>query len=268
MSGWVSPSMGPEQFEKLKAIEPGIPDYMRKQVIGWIVDIANLDYYGDPQVPKLLALAFKNEHLANNLPRQLASLSSDNLVSVLDWLLYFDVKSARISAHELELMLNLGRSEWTITRMEDNVPRMSRRIPTGVQQAYEDVVSKTGAAGSLLAQAFNAIYGASRNSDSAYGLSVKAVETLACPKFLPSNGRATLGSVIAHLSQKSVSLPLLEGHVPDKDLIISMMRKLWAGGERHGSESYEHVSLDGAKAALTLAVSLVSMLHEDVITVS
>jgi hypothetical protein len=270
MTGWVSPTMGAAEYEKLNAIEPGIPPYMRSQVAEWMVNVAFASYYGDPDVPKLLALAFKDSTLGNarNFPAKMASLSSDQMVSIIDWMLYFDIKSARPSSDDLGQILDIGRAEWKLSDMDPGCPRLVRRIPAGVEKSYEDVVSKTGAAGSLLAEAFNAVYGASPNPDSAYGLSVKAVETLACPKFLPKNGRATLGTIITHLEQKTLSLPLREGNVPDGPLIVSMMRKLWAGGERHGSTTYQHVSQEGAKAALSLAVSLVSMIHEDIIAVS
>ena len=270
MSGWVSPTMESAEFEKMNAIEPGIPPYMRLHVAEWIIDVATEGYgAAEAEVPKFMSLAFKDAEFAryNNFRSHVRLLSSDGLVSVADWLLYHDVRDARSTVDALEAILEVGRSEWKITRL-DGQPRMSRRISEGVELAYEDVVSKTGAAGSLLAEAFNSVYGTNPNPDSAYGRSVKAVETLACPRYLPANTRATLGSVIAHLNQKDVSLPLLEGNVPDRELIVSMMRKLWAGGERHGSESYQHVSVDGAKTALALAFSLVSMLHEDVITVS
>jgi hypothetical protein len=263
--------MGPEEHTRLTAIEPGIPPYMKPQVCDWIMKRSSqANGWFDSDVPKFMSLAFKREFSSREdyFQRQIDSLDGNELVSALDWLLYFDIHGAKYQAENLKMVLDMGRSEWTVSLLERDAPRLAKRIPSGVEAAYEDIVSKTAAAGNLLAQAFNAVYGANPNSDSAYGLSVKAVETLACPKYLAANTRATLGSVIAHLSQKDVRLPLLEGNVSDRDLVVSMMRKLWAGGERHGSETYQHVSLDGAKVALALAFSLVSLLHEDVITVA
>lgn len=263
--------MGPEEHAKLTAIEPGIPSYMRPQVCDWLLQRSrNESAWFDEDVPKFMALTFKREFSTREVyfEGQVRALDDNELISAMDWMLYYDIHGAKRDAQSLKMVLDLGRSEWTVSLLEPDMPRVAKRIPAGVEIAYEDIVSKTASAGGLLAQAFNAVYGASPNSDSAYGLSVKAVETLACPRYLPASTRATLGAVIAHLSQKNVALPLLEGNVPDKDLIVAMMRKLWAGGERHGSESYQHVSLEGAKAALALAFSLVSMLHEDVITVT
>lgn len=263
--------MGPEEHAKLTAIEPGIPRYMRLQVCDWLLQRSRSESaWFDQEVPKFMALSFKREFSTreDHFEGQIRALDDDELVSAMDWMLYFNIHGAKRDAQDLKMILDLGRSEWTVSLLDPDAPRVARRIPSGVEAAYEDIVSKTSAAGSLLAQAFNAVYGASPNSDSAYSLSVKAVETIACPKLLPLSPRATLGTVISHLGNKDVSLPLLEGHVPAKELILGMMKKLWAGGERHGSETYQHVTIDGAKAALALAFSLVSLLHEDVITVS
>ena len=270
MAGWVSPAMDEEEFTRITAIEPGIPRYMREQLAKWIVDECGGRSYFDKDVAKALTLVFKSPfpEYGPNFETYIRDLPDKILVSVIDWMLYHDVQTVAVNSKNLQSILDLGRSEWTIGELEEDRPRMTRRIPEGVEEAYRDVVAKTEAAGSLLAEAFNSVYGAQPNANEAYGLSVKAVETIACPRFLPASTRATLGSVISHLSNKSVALPLREGNVPDKDLIVSMMRKLWEGGERHGSETYQHVSIPGAKTALALAFSLVSMLHEDTITVS
>ena len=269
MTGWVSPAMDEEEFAEMTAIEPGIPEYMREQISKWVTDKCGESRFSTA-IPKALTLIFKENfpEYPQNFEYKLRMLDDNKLVSVIDWLLFHKAGSIVPKNYELKGMLDLGRSEWTITELEDGKPRMSRRIPEGVDASYRDVVAKTEAAGGLLAEAFNAIYGSQPKANESYGLSVKAVETIACPRYLPTNTRATLGSVIAHLGNKDVILPLRAGNVPDKDLIVSMMRKLWEGGERHGSETYEHVSIPGAKAALALAFSLVSMLHEDVVAVS
>lgn len=271
MTGWVSPALAQEEHEKLLAIESGIPAYMRPQVVDWLMGRSRRNGgYMDEEVANFLSLTFKIKFptTLGEYHGFLARLADPLLVSVIDWFLYHDVNGSKHMAREIGAILDFGHSEWTVTDMDGDGPRITRRIPTGVESSYRDIISKTAAAGQLLVEAFNAVYGTNPNSDSAYGLSVKAVETIACPRYLPASTRATLGSVIAHLGQKDVALPLLDGNVPDRDLIVGMMRKLWAGGERHGSETYQHVSIDGAKAALALAFSLVSMLHEDVITVS
>lgn len=266
---WASPAMDDDEFATLTAIEPGIPPYMRQHVTDWILKTLGGYPTLDPDAAADLALAFKLEINSNyrNWERKLNGAADERVVTILDWLLYHSA-GARYGSDRLQEILDKGRSEWTVSVLEAGQPRIARRIPEGVQVTLLDAVSRTGAAGSLLAEAFNSIYGVSSNPNHAYDMCVKAVETLASPKFLPNNPRATLGSVYAHLNQKTVSLDLREADVADKELIVGMMKKLFLGAERHGSNDYQHVSLDGAKTALSLATALLSMLHEDVITVS
>lgn len=265
---WASPAMNDDEFAKLTAVEPGIPPYMRRHVISWTLNAMGgyprLD--GDVAADLALTLKVDMSDSYRDWEAYLQGTSDARFVTILDWLMYHTADAA-YESERLQELLDNGHSEWTVSHLEDP-PRMAKRIPEGVQETLERTVSLTGAAGSLLAQAFNSIYGASPNPNHAYDLAVKSVETFACPLFLPSNTRATLGSVYAHLSQKDVSLPLREADVPDKELIVDMMKKLFLGAERHGSTDYQHVSLEGAKAALSLATALLSMLHEDVITVS
>lgn len=264
---WVSPAMTEQEFETLQAIESGIPGYMRPAILDWIMEAITANSFSDTRSALILALKHPLPVRDYEIKRHLAVCSDDFLVTVMDWLLYHDDYAAA-EGDALADILELGRSEWSVSELEAGKPRITKRIPTGVQLALEDIVERTSAAGGLLAESFNAIYGANPNPNHAYDLSVKAVETIACPKFLPNSPRATLGSVYAHLNQKTVSLDLREAGAPDKDLIVAMMRKLFLGAERHGSNDYQHVSLDGAKTALSLATALLSLLHEDVITVS
>lgn len=265
---WVSPALNESEAVKLAAFEEGIPPYMRKAVVDWVVSITGA-YTPDKQLLGLMTLALKQTFPAHRggMEAYLVRLDDHILVTVLDWLLYH-IPDAKQKSKNLEIILRIGRSEWAVVSLEEGQPRIARRIPEGVMANLKELVGSSTLAGSLLAESFNAIYGPTPNPDHAYGLSVKAVETLACPKFLPKNTRATLSQVFAHLERKEVSLPLREANAPDKELIVSMMRKLFNGAERHGSETYEHVSLDGAKTAFSLATALLTLLSEDLITIT
>ena len=265
---WTSP-VNDDTPARLSAIEPGIPEYMRSHVAEWAGGALGGEYNTKHGVISMMSLQLKvamPTHISL-LERYLSDSTDGFLVTALDWLLYHD-SDARSRSGILKIILDQGRSEWTVNAIGEGKPRMTRRIPEGVEAVLSNTVDRTGAAGSLLAEAFNSIYGAAPNPNHAYDMCVKAVETKVCPLFLPDNTRATLSSVYNHLSHKEVSLPLRETNMSDKDLIIAMMNKLFVGAERHGSESYEHVSLEGAKTALSLATALISMFHENVVTVS
>ncbi|WP_157365910.1 hypothetical protein [Arthrobacter sp. Leaf234] len=269
MVEWVPPAMKADDFAKLTAIEPGIPEYMRPQLVNWVLDVLDGPYEDFSVGVNFLSLQVK-ENLPPNrtyFRHWLDKASSEALVNLIDCMLFYDVAGVKEEATSLGYVLEAGRSEWQVSTV-DGEPRLSHRIPTGVLQSYEEVASKTGMAGELLAEAFNAAYGVNPNPNHAYDLSVKAVETLACPRYLPKNTKATLGSVITHLSSKSVTLPLREKNANHQELVKQMMQNLWEGGERHGSEHYSGISEEGAKTAQALAFALVALLHEQVIAVS
>lgn len=267
---WVPPAMDSEQFTQLTSVERGFPDYMKGQVIEWIMLISkSAKGFHRPAVPHSLSLRMKMTipSEASYFRAFLGTASDEVIANAVDALFYFDLGSARRGVNILRHILDAGLSEWSISDATPGTPRLARRIPVGVSVAYEDVISKSALAGKLLAEAFEATYGTTPNPNHAYDLSVKAVETLACAAFIPNNTtRATLGSVIAHLQQKTVSLPLIEKNANHGETITKMMRLLWEGGQRHGDGNYEHVSLEGAKTAHALAVSLVALIHEGVVS--
>lgn len=264
---WVPPAMTGEEYERLTAIETGFPDYVRGQINKWVEEASCPGGYFDPEVPAFLSRQLKTifNQTYEKFSAQVGQMSDRELANVIDCMLFHELRSCDLV--KLDQMLNESRAGWSMTRDEANRIRLTQTQPSGVVQAYEDVMNKTAKAGKLLAEAYESAYGVSTNPNHAYDLSVKAVETLACPAFLPKNNRATLGSVIIHLEKRTVSLPLLEKNANHRETLTKMMRLLWEGGTRHGEESYEHVSLPGARTAHALATCLVSMLHEDVITV-
>lgn len=263
--------MDAESFTRLTAVELGFPPYMRGQVVGWIIASAmSSGGYYMAAVPQSLSLRLKvaipsePQYFRAFLDRA----SDETLANAIDAMLFFDIGIATKHVRVLAEVLDAGMSEWTVSSAAQK-PRLVKRLPDGVVTAFEDVISKSALAGKLLAEAFEATYGTVPNPNHAYDLSVKAVETVACPAFIPNNTtRATLGAVIAHLQQKTVSLPLIEKNANHGETLTKMMRLLWEGGQRHGDGNYEHVSLEGAKTAHALAVSLVAMIHESVISVS
>lgn len=196
----------------------------------------------------------------------LSQRGSDDLANIIDCMLFYDLGRARGASDLLATLLDQSRAGWAVTRDDQFRPRLTRRIPEGVRMSYDSAMNTAALAGKLLAEAFEHAYGTSPNPGHSYMQSVKAVETLACPRFLPSNSRATLGTVIAHLNGKQISLPLKERNAPHGETLVRMMQLLWQGADRHGGqEDYSDVSPDGAKAAHSLAVCLVQLLHERLI---
>lgn len=265
---WIPPVATRDERERLASIESGFPEFVRGQVTQWVMDRSRFGGRFDSRLPDFLGRKMKRifDNDPDGFEAGLNQLSDGDLANVVDCVLFF-VATAR-EAKYLQEMLAESRAGWSLTKHVGGKYRVTETIPSGVVQAFEDVINKTSKAGKLLAEGFEAAYGVSPNPNHAYDLSVKAVETLACHVFLPTSTRATLGAVISHLEKKSVALPLIEKNAAHGETVTRMMRLLWEGGQRHGEEGYEHVSLAGARTAHALATCLVSMIHEKVINVS
>lgn len=269
MDEWVPPITTAEEMERLTKIESGFPDYMIDQVRAWILQACTSGGYWSVDVPEALS-----RHLKTRLPSDFDAFSdvvrksgSDTLAILIDCLLFHNLGEAQRLADWLGGILDEGRAGWSITTDDWGRPRLTHRIPAGVRESFEQTMSASTLAGMFLSDAFECAYGASANPGHAYTQSVKAVEAVAIPAFLPENRNATLGRVIQYLNSKDVSLPLREKNASHRSVVVGMMQTLWEGVERHaGQEGYKDVTVPGAKAAHSLAVALVQMIHEGLVS--
>lgn len=84
-----------------------------------------------------------------------------------------------------------------------------------------------------------------------------------------ASGVATLGLVSwAEQRERDREAKEYEHREQAYESITYFMLSRFLGQGYNKDTDYQHVSLDGAKTALSLATALLSMLHEDVITVS
>ena len=93
---------------------------------------------------------------------------------------------------------------------------------------------------------------------------------MAIPVVSQSNKKATLGTVIAQMeSQGDWAFPTDQRHekAMPSDVLLGMMRALWAGQGRHaGQPDYAPNSRAAAEAAVLLAVPLVQWFASGVVT--
>lgn len=182
-------------------------------------------------------------------------------LQVADYILAFG--STRRPA-VLEELLTRGKSAWTVGSRSGR-PGLVRRVPEGVQIGADETISRAGRAGVRLARAWENVYGIAPNPSEAYRLAILAVEDAAIPVVSPKNEKATLGTVIAQMSdQGDWGLPLAREHqdVPTRDVLIGMMRALWHGQhDRHGGQPSApgDVSMGEATVAVGLATTLVQL---------
>jgi hypothetical protein len=149
----------------------------------------------------------------------------------------------------------------------------------GVDAQLEIVAADKTVTGRLLGlqikggahEAWNKIYALKPDPGGAYADSVRAVEAVACPLFLPAADSPTLGQVRAHLDQARSIYELVianKGNVPASiDVIVEMIGTLWFGHrDRHeGGPTSGPISPESAEAAVSLAVSLVHLLSSGAI---
>lgn len=189
-------------------------------------------------------------------------------LQVADYLLAHDDQS---KADVLADILDRSKSAVTVGE-RFGLPGLVHRVPTGVQVAADDVMSRAGHAGVRLAKAWEALYGLTPEPSTAYSLAIKAVEDAAIPVVSPKNGSATLGTVLRDMeAQGDWKLPMAREHsqAAPGDVLISNMRMLWHGQhDRHGGQpsAAGNVSLEEAAVAVGLAVTLVSWFDAGLVT--
>lgn len=173
-------------------------------------------------------------------------------------------------ADDLNAVLERSKSAWEVGTRAGR-PGLTRRVPLGVQVAADSVMARAGRAGVRLAKAWEQLYGVVPNPSEAYRLAILAVEDAAVPIVSPKNRNATLGTVLTQIEdQKDWKLPMDREHVnaPSEAVLVGMMRMLWHGQhDRHGGQPSVpgNVSVDEAKVAVSLAVTLVHWFDADLI---
>lgn len=169
------------------------------------------------------------------------------------------------NSRSLELILHSAGSKWTVGARQGRYGLVSR-IPAGVVQIVEEIVSAQDKASEMLKRAWEKAYGLSSSPSDAYHDAVKAVEILANPLLSPKDKDATLGKDINVLrTQKEKWSFVMSGskHTTAVEHILSMMQLLWhSQSDRHGQADYEDVSVQEAQAAVLLASTLVGWLAQ------
>lgn len=188
-------------------------------------------------------------------------------LQIADYLL---AHGCHASSEELGALLERSKSAYEIGARAGH-PGLTRRVPMGVQVAADSVMARAGRAGVRLAKAWEELYGLTPNASEAYRLAILAVEDAAIPVVSPTNSRATLGTMLKQLEdQGDWRLPMEREHdsASSPGVIINMLRMLWHGQhDRHGGQPSApgNVSIDEAKVAVSVAVTLIQWFHAGLI---
>lgn len=190
-------------------------------------------------------------------------LSERDALNIIDWVVRDNVLRGEDGNSELEALLLDGGSRWRVgTR--NGQPGLEERVPLGLQDAADAIMTSPGEAGRLLSEAWHAVYGIQPRPDLGYDRAVKAVEAAVLPIVKPRDGSATLGKAIGQMrADGDWKLPFVKEHAenPSQGVILGLLQALWSGhSDRHpGTPTYIASTQEAAEAAVALAVTIVTL---------
>ena len=268
---WHSRRSNPED---LAALHEGVPPWMRQPLLNWVYTVMHLrkDSTGfvdlGPTIDSALLEEFemltrRPESLLGKLdnaglPAIYDAMEPEEFLDFVDFLVFHTQNlggQAVPYLDGLDHVLQASGSEWTVGE-RDGHAALEKRVPEGVVATVDQTVANAGEAGSLLAEAWRAVFGRSPDPEDAYEKAIKAVEEAGARVVSPMNMKATLGTMIRDMkTQKtwSLDLPTDGAGVP-----VEMADALWDAQEsRHGGNGYRKPTQAEAEAAVMLAVPLV-----------
>ncbi|MFF4145907.1 hypothetical protein ACFY0A_32160 [Streptomyces sp. NPDC001698] len=173
---------------------------------------------------------------------------------------------------QLDFILTEGGSAYMINPDKNG---LCRRVDETLRQSLEAAVQaadkQTQGAGAHLREAFAAAYGISPNPSVAYSQSVKAVEAVANPLFLPKSPEPTLGAVRSTLDQGRNKYEMVvedrTGAPAGINAVVELLNLLWHGQrDRHaGGPTSRPVTQEAAETAVHAAALLVHWVATGVI---
>lgn len=269
-SEWVPFGLDGEELVEYEVLLDGVPDWLREPLVSWV--LLHVQSHSsswcltpqclDVQLNTRVSLGAKSGSSLTDPGVVLTSLRRMSGLELLRVADYFVSRTGGVSterARRLESVLRAAKSKWTVGNRRSK-PGLVERVPEGVQTSVEGVIETAGSAGKILARSWAHVHGLQPNDSAGYADAVRAVEIVAIDVVQPGNQNATLGTVINQMrTQSDWGLPLREHeHAPSPELLLTSTRTLWHGHrDRHGSADYSDVTHDEARAAVTLAATLV-----------
>lgn len=276
---WVPPGLDEEEVEKFLTVKTGVPDSARDALTGWLTSdkhssdllfVRNLIEFQTASGIDL-GVGGRSAMSVRDLRASYRKLPEQTLVYLLD----FTISAYRAAPNKnytpdrvksLGRILHSAGSSWTIGERQGRYA-LAKRVPDGVADVVDQVLSNGDKASSMLIRAWEQAYGISPSPSGAYQDAVKAVEIVANPLISPKDESATLGKDINVLrGQKDKWQFVMAGssHTSAVEHVISTMQLLWhSQSDRHGSADYVDVTVAEAQAAVLLASTLVGWLSQD-----
>lgn len=254
-------------------VTEGFPSWLRTALIPWFR--SRLSPHGDYFASQpLIAFQLKTRthygftsdgvFFGRQFIPFLEKLDDKTYTNLLDFLLHWkdSAVSWPLPANEekVEEPLRAANSEWAVARVGERL-RLVQRLPVGVLPVMTEALAGADAATKKLQEAWLDGFGTTPRASVAYYNAVVAVENAAfavIPVAVPEPTLSTLFSLLEAETPKWKLTLRDSDKAPGGKSLAAMLRSLWRGHDsRHGAKEYEDVSIEQARAAVTLAATLV-----------
>jgi hypothetical protein len=274
-----------ERGEPASPLEPGVPDWLKSPLLGWI-HASTQDMTRQRRLTTQLRLTLPSgtglsQYLAqSNLPDPEIILDATDLLLKL---LYppptgfpgqITVTGSTgpqpprelTPAEKLQQVLDDAGSAY---RVSDDRRQLLRRVAETAEAAAQRAIAEADTAGNSaglhLREAWSCAYGRSPDPSKSYWESIKAVESALASKVTPNDRSATLGKLLPELRLNQLNkwqLPIAdENGDPTIKPLIYLAARLWTSqSDRHGGvEPTIRPPQAEAEEAVQLAVTLVQL---------
>ena len=217
----------------------GVPDHLVGALRDWLTGMIWGRHGSDHELCREVALRLRlSAAFSGSYAEALTETSGMSLLEVVDAVIYCRHRDGLdTGGDELAMILEQAGSAYSVNPFGYG---LVQRVDATVEQAVGQAVrSAPDTARDLLQRAWQHAYGISPDPSAAYREAVRAVETVLVPLVSPANSRASLGTVVADLTNQQAKWELVLVDTHDQpggiEHLVGLLRQLWFGQRsRHG----------------------------------
>lgn len=275
---------------KPSVLVDGVPDYMKKSLIDWMMQAELLlccggtSIYGEKWLDEDTRYELIKEfdrrtrqesHLCDVAPNKYfeESMNADLIgLQYTDFLLMKldeDMRdeqcifpsSEEFHSHiqNLDTILEESGSKWRVGE-RNSICGLEERVDPAMQQMVDNAMDSSSGYGQQLSEAWHYMFGREPNYSAAYAAAIKAVESIALPMVEPSNKDSTLSKASRVMRDQHWEFQIEareENNVPGGVIQLLMSGLMNSQPDRHGGPDSGVVSKEKAQAAVYSAVFLI-----------
>lgn len=275
---------------KSSVLVDGVPDYMKKSLIDWMMQAELLlccggtSIYGEKWLDEDTRYELIKEfdrrtrqesHLCDVAPNKYfeESMNADLIgLQYTDFLLMKldeDMRdeqcifpsSEEFHSHiqNLDTILEESGSKWRVGE-RNSICGLEERVDPAMQQMVDNAMDSSSGYGQQLSEAWHYMFGREPNYSAAYAAAIKAVESIALPMVEPNNKDSTLSKASRVMRDQHWEFQIEareENNVPGGVIQLLMSGLMNSQPDRHGGPDSGVVSKEKAQAAVYSAVFLI-----------